>query len=88
MKKYYSLTIFLLIATTLMYAKPTRRFKLLEETVLAEEYVSLTMDRTAQAQDVIETALFGKPKYSGTMKISQSDGGIHFHYYYEVAGDN
>ncbi|MCR4736288.1 MAG: hypothetical protein K5829_14930 [Treponema sp.] len=73
----------------MVYGKPTRRYKLPEETVLAEEYVSLTMDRTTQVQDVIETALFGKPNYSGTMKISQSDGGIHFHYYYyEVAGDN
>ncbi|MCR4736292.1 MAG: hypothetical protein K5829_14950 [Treponema sp.] len=89
MKKYYSLTIFLLITTTLMYAKPTRRYKLPEEIVLAEDYKAITIDKTERIEDIIETELFGKPNFSSTMIISRLDGGICFSYhFYNVDEDN
>ena len=81
--KYRKLIVgILLLTSSLMFAEQNIRYQIPEETLLAEDYKTITMDKTERIEDIIETELFGKTNFSSTMIISRLDGGICFSYHF------
>lgn len=73
----------------LAYARSPKKYRLSDEFVLAENYKSFAMDKTKDAQEIIESEIFGERNFSSTLVLSSSTGGVYFDYhFYKVGEDN